>query len=228
MTPRAAGSFRLLVFDWDGTLMDSAARIVSCMQAAMRDTGVEPLEPGRIREIIGLGLPEALNALFPGGAQALRDRLAERYRHHFLVADRTPSALFADVHETLFGLRQRGYLLAVATGKGRCGLNKALAETALGPLLDATRCADEAQSKPHPQMLWDVLGLLSVEPGEALMVGDTEYDLLMARNAGMGGIAVCYGVHDPARLQRHAPLACMEHIAQLLPWLEAAERRRRA
>jgi phosphoglycolate phosphatase len=228
MNHPAARALRLLVFDWDGTLMDSAARIVSCMEAAMRELGIASPGTARVKEIIGLGLHEALDTLFPGAEQALREALAERYRYHFLVADPTPSILFPGVRETLQTLRAQGYLLAVATGKSRRGLDRALDETGLAHLLDATRCADEAFSKPHPQMLLDILDHLAVEPGEALVIGDTEYDLLMARNAAVDAVAVCYGVHEPVRLQRLQPLACLDHVSDLLPWLEGRERRQRA
>jgi phosphoglycolate phosphatase len=228
MSRSPVGPLRLLVFDWDGTLMDSAARIVSSMQAAMRELGVRAPAESRIREIIGLGLHEALDALFPSAPGELRGRLAECYRHYFLVADQTPARLFPGARETLTALRGRGYLLAVATGKGRQGLDRALEETGLVALLDATRCADEALSKPHPQMLLDILDRLGVRPHEALVIGDTEYDLLMARNAGVAAVAVCYGVHEPGRLRLLEPLTCLDKIADLPGWLEAAEPRKRA
>jgi phosphoglycolate phosphatase len=228
MNPWAEWSLRLLVFDWDGTLMDSAARIVSCMQAAMRELGVESPGTARVTEIIGLGLQEALDALFPGVPQALREALADRYRYHFLVADPTPSVLFPGVRETLQTLHAQGYLLAVATGKSRRGLDRALDEIGLAHLLDASRCADEAFSKPHPQMLLDILDHLAVEPREALVIGDTAYDLLMAHNAGVAAVAVCYGVHEPARLRRLQPLACLDRVTDLLPWLEGSDWRQRA
>ena len=157
--------------------------------------------------------------LFPGRERAFREQVANRYRHHFLGTDGTPSRLFPGVIEVLGALRKDGYLLAIATGKSRRGLDRGLEETGLSALFDATRCADEAFSKPHPQMLLDLMDRLGAQPDETLMIGDTEYDLLMASSAGVPGVAVCYGVHDPGRLKALQPLACLHGIAELLPWL---------
>ncbi|MEW6646929.1 MAG: HAD-IA family hydrolase [Pseudomonadota bacterium] len=220
--------FELLVFDWDGTLMDSEARIVACLQGAITDLGLPRKEVADLRNIIGLGLAEAIEMLFPGSDAATRQALVERYRHHFLVADPTPSALFEGAAEVLHGLAAQGYLLAVATGKGRRGLDKVLEETGLGPLFHATRCADETFSKPHPQMLLELMEHLGAEPQATLMIGDTEYDMEMARNARTHALAVSYGVHHPERLLRHGPLGCLQRIGDLPTWLrdnEASSRR---
>jgi phosphoglycolate phosphatase len=213
--------FRLLVFDWDGTLMDSAARITACMQSAMRDVGMPPIEESRVRDIIGLGLAEALEALVPGTTEELRSVLVERYRYHFLIADPTPSVLFEGAEQCLYELRAQGYLLAVATGKSRRGLDKSLAETGLGELFHVTRCADETASKPDPRMLLEIMEDLHMPREHTLMIGDTEYDLMMARNAGVQSLAVGYGVHERGRLLRCAPLGCLESIAELTPWLRS-------
>lgn len=211
--------YRLLVFDWDGTLMDSEAQIVRCMQAAMGDMELPVLAPPRIRDIIGLGLKEAIDRLFPGQDDAFHARMVERYRHHWLGSERG-SELFEGAERTLVELRERGYLLGVATGKGRQGLDKVLVETGLGALFDATRCSDETRSKPDPLMLQEIMTVLGVTPDRTLMIGDTEYDLVMARNAGVDAMAVGYGVHTPERLLEHGPLDCLERIDQLLPWLD--------
>lgn len=218
--------FDLLVFDWDGTLMDSEARIVACLQGAIGDLGLPRKDVADLRNIIGLGLAEAINTLFPGTDAATQQALVERYRHHFLVADPTPSALFDGAAEVLHGLAAQGYLLAVATGKGRRGLDKVLEETGLGPLFHATRCADETFSKPHPQMLLELMDHLGAEPRATLMIGDTEYDMEMARNAQTHALAVSYGVHHPARLLKHAPLGCLERIGDLPLWLQDDAKRR--
>lgn len=212
-------NFELLVFDWDGTVMDSEARIVACLQAAITDLQLPTLGVDALRNIIGLGLAEAINTLFPGSDERLHRELVERYRYHFLVADPTPSQLFTGARETLQQLADAGYLLAVATGKGRQGLNKVLEETGLGPMFQATRCADETFSKPHPQMLLELMDLLGVEPAATLMIGDTEYDMEMARNARTGALAVSYGVHAPERLLKHEPLGCLDAITELPDWL---------
>lgn len=213
--------YRLLVFDWDGTLMDSQARIVACFQAAAADVGVNVPHGDRARDVIGLGLAEATERLFPGVDGGVVARVVERYRHHFLGDHPTPSELFPGVVETLEQLADTGYLLGIATGKSRRGLDKVLGETGLGRFFQASRCADEAFSKPHPQMLEEVMSLLGASPADTLMIGDTEYDMQMARNAGVPGLAVSYGVHEPARLLAEGALACLDHIADLPRWLAA-------
>jgi len=214
----------LLVFDWDGTLMDSEARIVACMQAAIADLGLEPREVASIRNIIGLGLHEAISTLYPGSDSPLHEAITERYRYHFLTANTTRSELFAGAEETVRSLSEAGYLLAVATGKGRRGLDMVLEETGLGQYFLATRCADETFSKPHPQMLEELMDELGAEPAETLMIGDTEYDMQMASNARTHALAVSYGVHDKERLLRHGPLHCLDDIGELNGWLEQYHR----
>jgi phosphoglycolate phosphatase len=211
--------YRLLVFDWDGTLMDSEARIVACLQAAASDLEIDIPPPERAKEIIGLGLGEAIARLFPDLGERARALAVERYRQHFLGDDLAPSVLFPGVTETLALLADEGYLMGVATGKSRRGLDKVLEETGLGPLFHATRCADETFSKPHPQMLEDVMDRVGARPSETLMIGDTEYDMQMARNARTHGLAVSYGVHDPERLLAEGALACLDTLADLPAWL---------
>lgn len=211
--------FELLVFDWDGTLMDSAARIVSCMQAAAADLELEVPPVEAVRNIIGLGLREAMASLFPGHEESLVTHLVARYRHYYLGGDSTPSPLFPGARETLEQLSGEGYLMAVATGKGRPGLNRVLEETATAPLFHATRCADEGFSKPHPDMLLQLLDELGMEPEQALMIGDTEFDLQMAANAGVPGLAVDYGAHYRDRLMAFPQLGCLADIRQLPGWL---------
>lgn len=211
-------NFKLLVFDWDGTLMDSEAHIVECMQAAISDLAVDVRSPDEIRNIIGLGLKEAVAALYPDSAPDLVTDLAARYRVHWL-ARAEEAALFPGVEETLNLLRDEGFQLAVATGKGRQGLDKVLESTGLGPLFEVTRCSDETQSKPHPLMLQEIMQATGVAPDETLMIGDTEYDMLMARHAGTHPVAVSYGVHSWERLQQHDPLVCLDQITELNDWL---------
>ncbi|WJW74238.1 HAD-IA family hydrolase [Thiohalobacter sp. IOR34] len=209
---------KLLVFDWDGTLMDSEAQIVGCMQAAICDLDLEPRSPEQIKDIIGLGLREAVERLYPGQPADFATRMAARYREHWLARPEE-AALFPGVEETLRLLREEGFQLAVATGKGRQGLDKVLAATGLDALFHATRCSDETRSKPHPQMLRELMQVCGARPGQTLMIGDTEYDMAMARNAGAHPLAVSYGVHDWQRLQQHRPLACIDQITDLNDWL---------
>lgn len=209
----------LVVFDWDGTLMDSAAKIVRCFERALDEAGAPQPGTDAIRHVIGLGLKEAVAALLPGADERLRARVVERYRAHFLRVDNTAMELFPGVREGLEALAAQGYRLAVATGKSRRGLERVLAETGLGSLFVATRCADEAASKPHPQMLEDILQCTGLDPEQAIMVGDTVYDLEMARAAGVDALAVTYGVHDRASLMACRPLACLNAFTEVCDWL---------
>ncbi len=212
-------NYQLLIFDWDGTLMDSAARIVSSFHAAIAEVELAPLPDQAIREVIGLGLTEAVRHLYPGESEARRDQLRARYRHHYLFANTIPTPLFPGAAEVLQQLEAQGYLLAVATGKSRAGLARALEETGLGPLFAATRTAEETVSKPEPQMLWEILEELDGHPETALMIGDSEYDMEMARRIEMDCLAVNYGVHDSQRLMTWQPRGCLNHIGELPDWL---------
>ena len=211
--------YQLIVFDWDGTLIDSEARIVNCMRAAIHDLQLPARSNEQMRNVIGLGLQEALATLYPDGDSDMYQNLVDRYRQHFLVEDTTPSELFTGVERLLGDLSERGHYLAIATGKGRVGLEKALDETGLREYFHFPRCADETRSKPHPQMLEEIMDRLGVEPHETLMVGDTEFDLQMANNAGTSALAVSYGVHDKPRLLACNPLACVDDVTALHGWL---------
>jgi len=210
--------FDLLIFDWDGTLMDSEARIVACMQAAATDLSIPVPARDEARDIIGLGLKEAVMGLYPGLDAPTADQMVLRYRHHYLVTNDTPTELFEGAEQVLGELAAAGFLLAVATGKGRRGLQQSLEQTGLGRLFQATRCADETFSKPHPEMLLQLLDELGTENRRALMIGDTEYDMQMANNAGVPGLAVSYGVHSRERLLSHSPLGCIDDIRELTGW----------
>lgn len=212
--------FDLIVFDWDGTLMDSEAKIVRCMQAAAVDTGIPDPGSAAIRDIIGLGLGEAMQVLFPQQAAARRAELVERYRVHFLELDNTGMPLFPGVTQGLAQLAGQGYLLAVATGKARRGLNRVLDETGMRHLFASSRCADETLSKPHPQMLEEILDETGVDKGRALMVGDTVYDMEMARSANVAGLAVSYGVHARERLLDCGAVACLDSFPEVCAWVK--------
>ena len=215
---RMPKTVRLMVFDWDGTLMDSETQIVHAMFGAIADLALETRSADQCRNIIGLGLREAIDMLYPGQDEPFATRFVERYRHHWFGNAHT-SELFPGARETLEVLREAGFKLAVATGKGRVGLDKVLHHTGLEGLFAATRCSDETRSKPHPQMLEEILRELQIEPAQALMIGDTEYDMHMARQAGVYPVAVSYGVHDRQRLLQHEPLVCLDNISELIDWL---------
>lgn len=212
--------FRLLVFDWDGTLMDSVASIVGCMQQAALDAGVPPVPEEVIRRTIGLGLRDTQEAMGFGEDPDLWGRLVERYRHHWFGSFRDRLLLFPGAEETVRSLHRQGYLLAVATGKSRRGLDRDLAATGLGGLFHATRTVDESFGKPHPGMLLGLLDELGARGQETLMIGDTTFDLQMATNAGTGAVAVCSGSHPREELLRHRPLACLGSVVELEDWLE--------
>ncbi|MGB2220900.1 HAD-IA family hydrolase [Neptunomonas sp.] len=211
--------YSLLIFDWDGTIIDSTGRIISSMQSAALEVGLDKPSEDTVREIIGLGLPEALQAMFPVITPRESDLMRERYAYHYIEGDSTPTALFPYVRETLENLRAKGYRLAVATGKNRRGLDRVLAQTELGHLFEITRCADETTSKPDPHMLHEILEQTGVAPEAAIMVGDTEFDMDMGRRAGVGRIAVSYGAHHIDRLYQYDPLLSMHHFNELEHWL---------
>lgn len=210
--------FELLVFDWDGTLADSTQNIVDALQSASRDAGLPVPDDETSRGIIGLSLREALQELFPGVDPASEQRLVERYRAHYFARDEK-IALFDGVEETMRGLVEAGFMLAVATGKGRDGLNRAMAQTGLAEVFHASRCAGECFSKPHPQMLEEIMDELGAVPEKSLMIGDTHFDLQMAQNAGMAGLGVSYGAQPEENLHPHSPLACFDSFAKLRTWL---------
>ena len=210
--------FDLIVFDWDGTLMDSTAAIVKCIQAAARDVGLPVPSDDAASHVIGLALPEAMQAAVPDMEPGLYPRMVERYRYHFLTKDHE-LVLFKGVREMLNELSQQGYFLAVATGKSRVGLNRALNAAGLLSMFDATRCADETFSKPHPAMLQELTRELGQDMRRTVMIGDTTHDLLMARNAGAAGIAVEYGAHPVDQLQACHPVFSARTAVELHAWL---------
>ena len=215
-----ADKIKLIVFDWDGTLMDSEAQIVTCLHAAIADLGLEPMDDDTVKNVIGLGLREAIDTLVPGRDERFQQTFVEQYRNYWFQSE--ASQLFEGVRDVLDTLARQQLLLGVATGKARRGLRRVLDETGLTPCFHATRCSDEARSKPHPQMLLDIRAKLDVLPGETLMVGDTEYDMEMATNAGAAKIAVRTGVHSEERLNRHAPLVCLERLTDMPAWMAEA------
>lgn len=209
----------LFIFDWDGTLIDSKTKITHSMHLAVRDMGWQPLADEAVHNIIGLGLPEAIHTLFPVSSQAERSQLRDLYASHFVRLDeKQASDFFPAVPETLAELRKQGHQLAVATGKSRKGLDRILRDLAMHDYFDATRCADETASKPHPLMLEELLSFFGVAAADAVMIGDTEYDMEMARVIGMPRIAVSYGAHHINRLHPYKPELCLDKFDELLEW----------
>lgn len=213
-------AYRCLVFDWDGTLADSTAIIVACMQAAIAEHGLPPRPEQAVRDIIGLGLVEAVNCLYADLPDINPILLADSYRRYYRERYRGNTPLFPGAKEVLSDLNERDYLLAVATGKSRRGLDNSFRESGIGHLFHISRCADETYSKPHPRMLHDIMNVLDVAPEETLMIGDSSYDMEMAQSAGCKAAAVAYGSQERQRLLEYNPLVCLESLDELIPWLE--------
>ncbi len=210
--------WELVVFDWDGTLMDSTAAITRAIQAACRDVGVPEPAPEQATYVIGLGLVDALRLVAPSLHPQQYEQVAQAYRRHYFTYARE-LVLFDGVRPLLEELRARGTRLAVATGKSRTGLELALEQSGLRSLFDATRTADQTASKPHPRMLLEVMDELVMAADSTLMIGDTTHDLQMARNAGTAAVAVSYGAHGADELRRLQPLCVAPSVAELRGFL---------
>lgn len=208
-------NYQLVIFDWDGTVMDSAAKIIGCMQNAARQCEVPVPSDDEVAHIIGISLKPAIMQLFDTRDEALADRLVQAYKTEYLQQDVVPCPLFAGAESLFDGLREAGKTLAVATGKARRGLNRAWRNTGTGHYFATSRCADEAQSKPSPDMLLQILDELNVTAGHAVMIGDTVYDMQMAEAIGMDRIGVSYGVHAQVNLEKHKPQAIVHSLDEL-------------
>ena len=210
--------FDLIAFDWDGTLFDSTGLIVKCIQSACADIGAEVPSDEAAAYVIGLGLSDALKHAAPGLAPERYPALGARYRHHY-VARQHGLVLFEGTLAMLQALKARNHWLAVATGKGRRGLDEALAHSQLRGMFDATRTADQTASKPDPRMLLELMAELGASPERTLMIGDTTHDLLLARNAGTARVGVSYGAHELAAFDEFAPLFIAHSTRELHDWL---------
>ncbi len=210
--------YELIVFDWDGTLMDSTRGIALALQDACRDVGTAVPDIRDAKYVIGLNIADTFRHVAPSLDEEGQRMLAERYRHHFLAREHE-MPLYEGVREMLDDLRARGSRLAVATGKARRGLQRVLDLTGLGPHFEATRCADEGFAKPHPGMLLMLLDMTGVDPSRAVMVGDTTHDLELAANAGVDAVAVSYGAHDEALLATRPARTRCASVAELHRWL---------
>lgn len=212
--------YDLIVFDWDGTVMDSTAIIVRSIQMACRDIGLPIPNDDDARYVIGLGLDQALRHAVPTMTEAQRPDMVARYRHHFLQQDGA-IPLFNGARETIAELHGAGYQLAVATGKTHAGLSRAMESSDMTHFFHATRTADRTFSKPHPAMLLELMDELGVDAGSTLMIGDTTHDLQMAHNAEVDVVAVSHGAHSEEQLLALNPLALVEDFVQLKAWLKA-------
>lgn len=210
--------FDLIIFDWDGTLVDCVDWIVHCIQQAAAHCGCPIPEPQATKDIIGLSIENAVQQLFPNIDFMLRQQLAAHYAHRFFSK---PMDLFPGVKPMLQQLRLDGFQLAVATGKKASGLALAIEAAGVSELFSATRCSDQTASKPNPLMIDEIVAELAVNKQRALMVGDSAHDLQMAINAGVASIGVTCGAHSAATLQQYQPLLCLDYSTDLLVHLGA-------
>ncbi|MDD1620952.1 MAG: HAD-IIIA family hydrolase [Methylococcaceae bacterium] len=208
--------FDLLIFDWDGTLVDSIDWIVHCIQQAAERYGCPIPQPQATKDIIGLSIENAILRLFPDVDGTIRQQVAAHYGQTFFSKQISRDDLFPGVHEMLLGLKQRGYRLAVATGKKSSGLAQAMAATGLADLFCTTRCSDQTASKPDPLMIDEIVAELGIDKQRTLMVGDSAHDLQMALNAKVSAIGVTCGAHSQATLQQYNPLLCLNYPTDLL------------
>ena len=210
--------FDLIAFDWDGTLFDSTAIIVRCIQAAVRDVGGTVPTDKEAAYVIGMGLMQALAHAAPDVPPEKYTELGNRYRFHY-IQHQDDLSLFEGVLPLLNDLRERGHLLAVATGKSRRGLDEALHSVDLRGVFDGSRTADQTAGKPHPLMLQELMAEFDVAPERLLMIGDTTHDLQMAVNAGCASVGVSYGAHEPDAFHALQPLAVAHSVRELHDWL---------
>ena len=217
--PKSNRRYDLIVWDWDGTIMDSAPTIVNCIQQACRDLGFKEPDDSLASSVIGLGIQDSLRRAVPWIEPQHFPKLTDRFRFHYLAKDHELH-LFEGIRELLEDLRSEGYLLGVATGKSRVGLDRSLEFHQLGHVFHETRTADESFSKPHPGMLLELSDVMQVPTRRMLMIGDTTHDLDMANNAGVDAIAVTYGAHPPDTLREAKSLAHVDNVLQLSQWLK--------
>ncbi len=207
--------YKLVIFDWDGTLMNSVDRIVSSMQTGAKHCQLNVPSVQEVKNIIGLSLPTALECLFPKASEKQRQLMVEQYKYQYIKGDNTPTPLFEHALKLLTNLKKANKILAVATGKGRQGLQRVLTETKTLDFFEGTRCADEAKSKPDPDMIISLLEELDICPTQAVMIGDTSHDMKMAQSAGVDRIGVTLGAHNRSILNQFDPKAVVDSLSEL-------------
>ena len=211
--------YDLIIFDWDGTLVNSVPNIVSALRCAGLENGQADLSDEAYKGVIGLSLDTAILTLYPELDNETVARCRESYRNNYFRLEASPSLPYPGVAEGLENLQQRGFKLAVATGKKRAGLQKSLDANELNHFFSDSRTADDAESKPHPMMLELILEELQIPAGKTLMVGDACFDLQMAANAGIDSVAVTYGAQSRETLSRYSPVLMVDTFDQLVDWL---------
>ncbi len=212
---------RVLIFDWDGTLVDSIKRIVAAMHMASDICAVPRCTDEEVRAIIGLAMPQAYDVLYPAADDAdLKQRYIHAYSEQYLLLEEQPSPFYPGVLDALEHYRSAGYTLAVATGKSRRGLHRVLSGHNMVDYFDITRCADETRSKPDPLMLHEILNYCAATPEQAIMVGDSPFDLRMAKNANVPSVAVSYGAQPLSVLHQEQPILAIDDFYELTTWLQ--------
>ncbi len=199
--------------------MDSTLKIANCMRASARDVGLQEPTIEQAKNIIGLGLRDCMQILFPHAKEAEHDAVLERYRYHFVTADNTEQGLFGGIEQGLKKLDDAGVMLAVATGKSRVGLDRVFANLSIASHFTVTRCADETHNKPNPQMLHEILDFTAIDVSKAIMVGDTSYDMDMAANASMDALGVSYGAHTEETLYNSKAITVQHSANDMFAWL---------
>lgn len=208
-------AYDLVIFDWDGTLVNSLQRIVDCMHLSAQDLQLPKLTDAEAQDIIGLGLGEAILTLYPQLDEEQLSAFKARYAHHYTQADAIPSSFYPGVPALMDALKDANVLLSVATGKSRRGLNRVMGALEVEPYFVSSRCADETASKPDPLMINELLAQHNLQPHQAVVVGDTEFDMGMAENAGVARIGVSWGAHARERLERYQPIAVVDSVSEL-------------
>lgn len=211
--------YQCVIFDWDGTLMNSEARIVASIQEAARRCGFPVLSDHESKQIIGLSLDNAILGLYPDATAQQIQQMASAYSQHFLEESAVQMETFEGAETLLKALQKAPVKVAIATGKSRRGLDQILAEFRFEPFFDMTRTPVESASKPDPLMLAQILDAFNLEPHQAVMIGDTEFDMEMAQNINMDRIALSHGVHEMTRLQKYDPVGCFDSLIEMQEWL---------
>lgn len=211
--------FDLIIFDWDGTLINTIDWITHCLQTAGEQHGFNKPEAQAAKDVIGLCIDSAVEALYPEADKLTLSSVIKAYTEMYASKQISRRDFFPGVYEMLVKLKDHGYQLAVATGKTRKGLSHALAATDSADLFGITRCSDETASKPNPLMLHEIMGHLQTSPQRALMVGDSVHDMQMAKNAKIASVAVTCGANDADALQQFDPLLCLQQPNELLNYV---------
>jgi len=222
MNSSRADGFELFIFDWDGTIVDSLSKIVACTQAALRKVDLPEADEEKIRRGIGLGLRQTVEAFCPGCSEETFDAIVAAYRELWFSEFTMQPEVFPGVRETLDELSGRGHRLAVATAKGRRGLDRELEASGLTSHFISSRTVDEALAKPNPQMVLDLMVETGARAGNTVMIGDTPHDLQMAANARTAAVGVTTGTYDSPELEEYQPVVVLSGVADLVPWIDRA------